>query len=369
MNAAPRFYRLTETADAKVHLQNLKVGGLTLIERLHRQLQDAGFVFDEKGEASEFLLVDSTYQYSLSFFKEVATSLSGSAQSLQFVDQNQNYLPVLWEVGSPSVSKALSDVSCIEVESLLTNQNLKQVQRQCEDFFFEEMHRKSEGLISKEINKRYSFAWSRYLAKTPITPNQITALTLVFGLLGSYFLIFQNYFLVLLGAFLLQFSSVLDGCDGEIAKLKVLSSKWGGWFDTVADDIVNMTMFVCLWWGWYQSNPTQAFYKFFLISTAARFLLSALMYVHRLKNKTLNTEDFQLSEDAEKQDSKLLYILKRIMKRDFIIFLAFVMILIGQPQAMSALLITCTWVAFLVIFIALFKMSLSKFLRKKAKKL
>jgi len=34
---------------------------------------------------------------------------------------------------------------------------------------------------------------------------------------------------------LAQLSSILDGCDGEIARLKLLGSKYGGWFDQVLD--------------------------------------------------------------------------------------------------------------------------------------
>ena len=34
--------------------------------------------------------------------------------------------------------------------------------------------------------------------------------------------------------------SVLDGCDGEIARLKFQSSRMGEWLDNVLDDTVNV---------------------------------------------------------------------------------------------------------------------------------
>lgn len=359
------FYRLVNSGDDFSQLQTLSIGGLAVQERIHKQLQALGFVHDKDASASSYLEVDANYQYSLKFFQPILDHLKQNQnQTVQFVDENEQYLPIRFQAGTPIQNQHVKDVQALSITKVLNSNDVKTTQRICEDFFFDEMLKSSEGLVSKEVNKKYSFAWSRYLARTPITPNQLTAITLVSGLFGSYLLMFQNYFLVLLGAFILQWSSIVDGCDGEIAKLKVLSSKWGGWFDTIADDIVNTSMFVCLWVGWYKASPSPQFYDFLMVSTVARVILSALMYVHRLKNNTLNTEDFKLSENDPKQDSQLLYVLKRIMKRDFIIFLAFVMVLVGQAHAMSALLITCTWVAFAVIFIAIIRMSVLKLLKK-----
>lgn len=40
-----------------------------------------------------------------------------------------------------------------------------------------------------------------------------------------------------LGGFLFQMASVLDGVDGEVAKLTLRSSKLGGWLDTAVDNL------------------------------------------------------------------------------------------------------------------------------------
>jgi CDP-L-myo-inositol myo-inositolphosphotransferase len=44
-----------------------------------------------------------------------------------------------------------------------------------------------------------------------------------------------NYFSTLLGGILVQFSSILDGCDGEVARLKFESNEYGAWFDATLD--------------------------------------------------------------------------------------------------------------------------------------
>ncbi|HDL10026.1 MAG TPA: CDP-alcohol phosphatidyltransferase family protein, partial [Candidatus Omnitrophica bacterium] len=46
---------------------------------------------------------------------------------------------------------------------------------------------------------------------------------------------FGSYLNVLIGGILAQISSILDGCDGEIARLKFQESEYGAWFDAVLD--------------------------------------------------------------------------------------------------------------------------------------
>lgn len=39
---------------------------------------------------------------------------------------------------------------------------------------------------------------------------------------------------------------ILDGSDGEIARLKLLASPWGARFDVIADNVVHLAVFVAL---------------------------------------------------------------------------------------------------------------------------
>ena len=55
--------------------------------------------------------------------------------------------------------------------------------------------------------------------KTPITPNQITTLGMLFGLAAGLVCIKGDYFSMLIGACLLLICYVLDNCDREIARI------------------------------------------------------------------------------------------------------------------------------------------------------
>ncbi len=84
------------------------------------------------------------------------------------------------------------------------------------------------------------------LAKTPISANQVTALSLVFGLSSGWFIAGGDHQSALLGAVLLVVCYVLDNSDGEIARLKNQSSTFGMHFDTAVDWIVHSVFFVAL---------------------------------------------------------------------------------------------------------------------------
>lgn len=91
-----------------------------------------------------------------------------------------------------------------------------------------------DGLVSRTVNRPISIAISSVLVKTPVTPNVLSFLTFLTALGAAALMAWQEF---VAGAVLMQFSSILDGCDGEVARLKYRASKVGAWLDTVLDDI------------------------------------------------------------------------------------------------------------------------------------
>jgi phosphatidylglycerophosphate synthase len=97
--------------------------------------------------------------------------------------------------------------------------------------------------------RHFSYPVTRLLVRTPLTPNQITALSLVFGLAGGIACLPGDYASILIGSILFMICYVLDNCDGEIARLKNMRSRFGMRFDTFVDWLVHAVFFVCLGWG------------------------------------------------------------------------------------------------------------------------
>jgi len=79
-----------------------------------------------------------------------------------------------------------------------------------------------------------------------MTPNDITALSLIVGLVGAALLAQPTWGIALGGALALWVSCILDGCDGEVARIKLLTSASGARFDAAADNIVHLATFVAV---------------------------------------------------------------------------------------------------------------------------
>lgn len=93
----------------------------------------------------------------------------------------------------------------------------------------------TQGWVAKKINKRISLPMSRVLSKTGIHPNFLTVLNLLFAVISTFLLLNNEYWSIAAGGLLLQFVSIFDGVDGEVAKFTFKSSTFGGWLDTMCD--------------------------------------------------------------------------------------------------------------------------------------
>jgi len=97
------------------------------------------------------------------------------------------------------------------------------------------LRKSSDGPVSRYLNRPLSTRISKHLLKTPLTPNMISFASFIVSIIGAL-LFFQGGWLSLaMGGALVQLSSILDGCDGEIARLKFKRTEFGGWFDSVLD--------------------------------------------------------------------------------------------------------------------------------------
>ena len=93
------------------------------------------------------------------------------------------------------------------------------------------------------LNRVLSRPLTRLLLKTPLTPNQVTLLSLACGLAAGYFFSLGRYAASLAGAAGYQLAVVLDNCDGEVARAKNMRSSLGGWLDVLVDILNDLALF------------------------------------------------------------------------------------------------------------------------------
>ena len=109
----------------------------------------------------------------------------------------------------------------------------------------------TDGPVSKILNRPISLRITKLLLKTGITPNQISVLSTVIGLVGASFFFSGEYFYLILGGILIHIHSIVDGCDGEVARLKLRQTKYGGWLDSVLDRYVDAAIILGLAYGYW----------------------------------------------------------------------------------------------------------------------
>lgn len=100
----------------------------------------------------------------------------------------------------------------------------------------------SDSLIDRLINRRGSRLLTRCLIHLPVTPNQVTLLSLALGLAGIWALWGASVSSAILGLALYMLSVVADHSDGEIARLTFQESPFGHWLDFSIDSLIHAGM-------------------------------------------------------------------------------------------------------------------------------
>lgn len=108
----------------------------------------------------------------------------------------------------------------------------------------------SEGFMSRHFERKVSLAITRRLVWTPMTPNAMTLVSLAVGLASAPFFLSAQPIWQFVGALIFLTHSILDGCDGEIARLKFLESPRGAMLDFWGDNVVHVSVFGCMAVGW-----------------------------------------------------------------------------------------------------------------------
>jgi phosphatidylglycerophosphate synthase len=92
-----------------------------------------------------------------------------------------------------------------------------------------------DGFVSRLLNRPVSRSISRLVLKTSITPNAWTLSIFALPIVAFVLLQRGDYIGFVSGAALFQLFSMLDGCDGEVARAKYLESERGRALDTFFD--------------------------------------------------------------------------------------------------------------------------------------
>jgi hypothetical protein len=105
-----------------------------------------------------------------------------------------------------------------------------------------------DNAITRRLYRPISSPLTRLLVWTPITPNQISYLVAAIVALGCWLTASASTARVIAGTAVILAAAYLDCCDGEVARLKLMSSRLGAWLDTIIDELSSVGYMAALGW-------------------------------------------------------------------------------------------------------------------------
>jgi phosphatidylglycerophosphate synthase len=214
----------------------------------------------------------------------------------------------------------------------------------------------TDGIFAR-ANRTISIPISRQIIPFPITPNTVSLFTLGVGFAAGAFLGLGGYWNILTGAILSWFSSVLDGCDGEVARLKLQESAFGCWLETICDNLYYLFIFGGMTIGLVRTSGNRSYLAWggLLLFGAMMSFLTTGLQRHQLSSGQPERYLLEWHRKADSRSSNPLLYLGR--HTEFIIrrcFLPYVILFFALFGVMNWFLIGATVGANIVWIVALY---------------
>lgn len=95
------------------------------------------------------------------------------------------------------------------------------------------------GLVARYLNRPVSLRITRAIVDTRISPNHMSVVGLLLGIAGVGAFFTPYWWAAIVGAILMQVNSVVDGIDGELARIRLRQTDLGAMLDSMGDEVLN----------------------------------------------------------------------------------------------------------------------------------
>ena len=148
----------------------------------------------------------------------------------------------------------------------------------------------TDGPVSRYINRRISSRITAFLIRhfASITPNQLTILVTIIGIIPSLLYILRDPILAAVAGVIVQLNSILDGVDGEFARATGRTSPYGAFLDAILDRVVDVSILGSIGYALILVMPHLA-PALYLLSLAAVTGAVLVSYVHARGEASLKT--------------------------------------------------------------------------------
>ena len=200
----------------------------------------------------------------------------------------------------------------------------------------------SDGPVSRWLNRPISLALTRVLARAHVTPNMVTSFVFALGIMAAVLISLGAWWQLIAAAALVQFASIVDGCDGELARIDLRASRFGAWYDTITDNLRFAAMVACCGVGLYRRDGDLGYLAAGAVFVAAAAYLVITMTAYLRRTGSAGTHLVivaKLEAEAAREVGvfRLLYRIRVLVKQDVLAALAAVTLALNLPQVVLAL--------------------------------
>jgi hypothetical protein len=117
-----------------------------------------------------------------------------------------------------------------------------------------------EELFDLVLYRPLAFLFVKGIYRTPVTPNQLTMLAMVLGVIGGICYALGTPAMYVAGGVLCFLYDVVDCSDGQLARMKKSGSPFGRILDGVADYVVSISIYLGIGIGFASSSANPALY-------------------------------------------------------------------------------------------------------------
>ena len=111
----------------------------------------------------------------------------------------------------------------------------------------------ADGLLDRFFNRPVGRQLSKLLVRTPVSPNQVSVISILIGLASAWFFARGNF---VIGALVFQLCAIIDCVDGDLARALFKQSRLGKWLDLGGDQVVHFCVFAAIGIGVERLDPS-----------------------------------------------------------------------------------------------------------------
>lgn len=211
------------------------------------------------------------------------------------------------------------------------------MRREAERRLLASARKPTDGPISRWLNRPVSLAMTRVLAKLHATPNQITTFVFALGIIAALLIARGDWPSMIVAGVLIQLASIVDGCDGELARVAIRGSKFGAWYDTLTDNLRFAGMVAACAVGLYHQDGHLGYLIAGGAFVAGAIYIVSVMTAH-LRNTGAAGTHLVIVAKVESQAQqggaplwRLLYRLRPLVKQDVLAFGAAIFLMLNLP--------------------------------------